>query len=82
MTKSKKSVVLHGSLLCPLVVGQGAIFYAGGKIYHTSRVVAVHEHSDELVRFETVNSTYHLSMTPFPLAACSPLPMMSLAACA
>ena len=55
---------------------------SGGKIYHTSRVVAIHDQSDDMVRFETLNSNYCLSMAPFPLAACNPLPMVSLAACA
>ena len=82
MTKSKKSIVMRGALLRPLALGQSALLHAGGKIYHTSRVVAVHEQSDALVRFETLNSIYCLSMSPFPLAACNPLPMMSLAACA
>ena len=46
MTKSKKSIVMHGALLRPLVIGQGALLHAGGKIYHTSRVVAIHDQSD------------------------------------
>ena len=78
MTKSKKSIVMHGALLRPLVIGQGALLHAGGKIYHTSRVVVIHDQSDDMVRFETLNSNY----CPFPLAACNPLPMVSLAACA
>ena len=44
--------------------------------------VAIHDQSDDMVRFETLNSNYCLSMAPFPLAACNPLPMVSLAACA
>lgn len=39
------------------------------------------EESEDCVRFETQNSHYHLSMSPFPLAAVSPLPVR-LAACA
>ena len=81
MKKEKKQIVLNGSLLRPLSVGRGALLHAGGNIYHTSRVVAVHEQSDDLVRFETLNSIYCLSMSPFPLAAVSPLPVR-LAACA
>ncbi|EKC72299.1 hypothetical protein LEA_06811, partial [human gut metagenome] len=46
-----------------------------------SRVVAILEESEDCVRFETQNSHYHLSMSPFPLAAVSPLPVR-LAACA
>ena len=37
--------------------------------------------SEDCVRFETQNSHYYLSMSPFPLAAVSPLPVR-LAACA
>ena len=32
MTKSKKSIVMRGALLRPLVIGQGALLHAGGKI--------------------------------------------------
>ena len=51
MTKSKKSIVMRGALLRPLVIGQGALLHAGCKIYHTSRVVAIHDQSDDMVRF-------------------------------
>ena len=78
MTKSKKSIVMRGALLRPLVIGQGALLHAGGKIYHTSRVVAIHDQSDDMVRFETLNSNYCLSMAPSPLAACNPLPRVRL----
>lgn len=44
--------------------------------------LAIHDQSDDMVRFETLNSNYCLSMAPFPLAACNPLPMVSLAVCA
>ena len=81
MKKDKKSIYLNGSLLRPLTVGQGAIVHAGGMVYHTSRVVAIQEQSEESIRFETLNSFYHLSTSPFPLAAVSPLPVR-LAACA
>ena len=64
-----------------LSVGRGALLHAGGNIYHTSRVVTILEESEDCVRFETQNSHYHLSMSPFPLAAVSPLPVR-LAACA
>ena len=81
MKKEKKQIVLNGSLLRPLSVGRGALLHAGGNIYHTSRVVAILEESEDCVRFETQNSHYHLSRSPFPLAAVSPLPVR-LAACA
>lgn len=81
MKKQKKEVYLNGSLLRPLTIGQGALVQAGGKVYHTSRVQAIHEQTEESIHFETLNSEYHLSMHPFPLAAISPLPVR-LAACA
>lgn len=58
MKKEKKQIVLNGSLLRPLSVGRGAILHAGGNIYHTSRVVAILEESEDCVRFETQNSHY------------------------
>ena len=77
----KETDRFNGSLLRPLSVGRGALLHAGGNIYHTSRVVTILEESEDCVRFETQNSHYHLSMSPFPLAAVSPLPVR-LAACA
>ena len=81
MTKSKKSIVMHGTLLAPLVLGHCAYLRANGSDYRTSPVVAIHEQSGNLVHFETLNSNYYLTTSPFPLAAISPLPV-SLAACA
>ena len=45
MTKSKKSIVMHGMLLCPLVLGHCAFLRANGSDYRTSPVVAIHEQS-------------------------------------
>lgn len=41
MKKSKKQIVVNGTLLRPLCVGQSALFYAGGKLYHTSQVTSI-----------------------------------------
>ena len=81
MTKSKKSIVMHGTLLAPLVLGYSAYLRANGSDYRTSPVVAIHQQSGDLAHFETLNSNYFLSMVPFPLAAASPLPPC-LSACA
>lgn len=81
MLKTKEKVELCGTLLRPLTIGKSAVFSAGGDVYHTSRVVAVHEQTSSLIHFETQNTHYYLSMQPFPLAAISPLPVR-LAACA
>lgn len=81
MNEKKKEVKLCGCLIRPAVVGKTAIYAAGGHVYRTSRVVAIHEQTDYMVHFETQKAHYHLSMSPFPLAPASPLPTM-LAACA
>ena len=36
MTKSKKSIVMHGTLLCPLVLGNCAFLRANGTTYRTT----------------------------------------------
>ena len=38
MTKSKKSIVMHGTLLAPLVLGHCAYLRANGSDYRTSPV--------------------------------------------
>lgn len=81
MNEKKKEVKLCGCLIRPAVVGKTAIYAAGGHVYRTSRVVAIHEQTENMVHFETQKAHYHLSMSPFPLAPASPLPTM-LAACA
>ena len=73
MKKEKKQIVLNGSLLRPLSVGRGAILHAGGNIYHTSRVVAILEESEDCVRFETQNSHYYLHV-PFSAGGCQSAP--------
>ncbi len=75
MKKEKRELLLTGKLMRPITVGKSALFAADGQIYHTSRVVALHEQDKEHVHFETLNTHYHLSMRPFPLAAISPLPV-------
>lgn len=74
MTKSKKSIVMHGMLLCPLVLGHCAFLRANGSDYRTSPVVAIHEQSGDLVHFETLNSNYFLSDGPFPAGGRQPAP--------
>ena len=63
MTKSKKSIVMHGMLLCPLVLGHCAFLRANGSDYRTSPVVAIHQQSGDLVHFETLNSNYFFRWT-------------------
>ena len=49
MTKSKKSIAMHGTLLCPLVLGHCAFLRANGTTYRTSTVVAIHEQSADMI---------------------------------
>ena len=81
MNEKKKEVKLCGCLIRPVAVGRTAIYAAGGHIHRTSRVVAVHEQTEDMVHFETSAAHYHLSMTPSPLAAANPVPV-TLADCA
>ena len=81
MNEKKKEVKLCGCPIRPITVGRAAIYAAGGHIHRTSRVVAVHEQTEDMVHFETNAAHYHLSMSPCPLAAASPVPV-TLAACA
>ena len=81
MNEKKKEVKLCGCLIRPAVVGKTAIYAAGGHVYRTSRVVAIHEQTDYMVHFETQKAHYHLSMSPFPMAPAIPFPTM-LPACA
>ena len=75
----KKTEILNGGPICPIKVGQIAVIAKNGKLYHTSRVIALHECTEDHIHFETVHTHYHMSMAPFHHAAVSPLPV-SLAA--
>lgn len=81
MKKDKKEIVISGKLLRPLVVGQSALLYANGKITHTQRVISIQEQTEDIIRFETLQVKYFLSLSPFPSAAVSPIPVrMAVAA--
>lgn len=67
--KDKKSAFLSGILMHPLLVGARALILNGGKVIRTSPVVAIHDSSAEMIRFETMNTNYTLVMGPAPQAA-------------
>ena len=79
--EEKKKVMLCGTLLFPITVGKPAVFAAEGSVYRTSNVLSMHEQTEDNVHFDTMNTNYHLSMSPFQLADMNPLPER-LAACA
>ena len=79
--ETKKTIQLCGSLLCPLVTGQCAVFKANGDIYRTSTVKEIHEVSADHIHFETENTHYHLFLSPYPAAVIRQFPLEP-AACA
>lgn len=73
--QTKKTEHLCGSPICPIQVGQTAVIAKNGRMYHTSRVVALHECTEEHIHFETLHTHYHISPSPFLPAATSLLPV-------
>lgn len=71
--EDKKQITLCGSLLSPLAIGHPAVFSSGGTIYRTSRVAMIHGMTAEEVRFETVNTQYHLVLNTYPIATMVPM---------
>lgn len=80
--KGKKEISMPGRLIRPITIGRAAVFRAGGRVYRTSDVVALHEMTAENVRFETHSTSYHLSTSPFLDCAATSRTPMGLAACA
>ncbi len=62
--KSKRIIILNGSLLGPLQIGKRAIVYTGGELYRTSKVVAIQEKNIKRVCFETENTHYQIQLEP------------------
>ncbi len=69
--KKKRSIVLRGSLLKPLAVGKCAVVCVGGKLYRTSKVVAIRKQNFRMAYFETENSFYHIRLEPYLYALSS-----------
>ncbi len=76
---AKKTERLSGSPICPVKVGRIAVIAKNGRLYHTSKVVAVHECTEDHIHFETLHTHYHMSISPFHQGAMRPL-TLSLAA--
>lgn len=74
MKEKKKRIILDGSLLCPLAVGQSALIHAGAQVFRTSTVVAILEVSADRLRFETLNTHYLLKTSPAPFGVISSIP--------
>lgn len=80
MNPDKKNVNLSGRAIFPVAVGACALLACGGRYIRTSRVVKIHEYTPQVLRFETMNSNYHVELNPSPLAAVSLIPMGMMAA--
>ncbi len=64
--KFKKSKILNGILMAPLMVGGRALIYHNSHFIQTSTIVAIHNSGDCFIRFETLNTHYVLLMDPTP----------------
>lgn len=76
---NKKTIRISGKLAGMLVKGQRALIYSGGKIYYTSHVTKIHEHTTELIRFETAAACYELTLLADPAASIRTLPLTGAA---
>lgn len=72
MNKNKKTILLDGTLLRPLVIGQRAIIQSGKQVFRSSRIVSIHEQTETFIHFETLYAHYQLAMSPLPFAVINP----------
>lgn len=79
MNKNKKTILLDGILLRPLMIGQRAMIKSGNQVFRSSRIVSIHEQTEAFIHFETRNAHYHLATPPLPVAVIRPY-SVSLAA--
>ena len=75
ITDEKKTRTLNGELMMPLAVGAKAVILHQGQITLTSQVVAIHNQTEDEVRFETKNTHYRLLTGPLHQPAVSLFPM-------
>lgn len=75
MKQFKKTEMLYGMPIAPIIVGHPAAIPKMGRVFHTSPVVALHECSKKRIHFETRNTHYYLSVPPFANAVQCPLPL-------
>lgn len=71
----KKTTILRGTLLHPLVVGGCALIHSQGQYIRTSRIVAIESNTADEVRFETLNTNYRVKPNLFPTMTAMPVPM-------
>lgn len=72
MNKNKKTILLDGILLRPLIIGQCAMIQSGKQVFRSSRIISIHELTETFVYFETLSAHYHLATSPLPFAVIKP----------
>ena len=63
MNPQKKNLEITGVLLCPLAVGDSAFISGPDGTRRTSRVLSMEKITPKEIRFETLNTNYHLHLT-------------------
>ena len=71
--KEKKTMIIRGNLVVPLMIGGCALLSSGGMFIRTSTVVAVHSCGATQIRFETLNTKYTLILEPTPKTRPTPV---------
>ncbi len=78
-TADKPARQLRSAPICPVEVGCPAVLAMGGKLIHTSEVIAIHSDTRDYLHFETHHAHYHLNRKQIQFAAIHPL-LLSMAA--
>lgn len=76
----KRDRILCGVLMYPLEVGKRALIFHEGRYIKTTHVQEIHSVDPHLIRFETMNTNYHLLAPQSPQTAAPPLLAADLAA--
>lgn len=69
----KRDRILCGVLMYPLEVGKRALIFHEGRYIKTTPVQVIHGVDPHLIRFETLNTNYHLLAPMSPQTAAPPL---------
>lgn len=67
----KKSAILNGILIRPLLIGGRALILHCGQVIRTAPIVMIHDCGAGKIRFETASTNYTLLTDPDPQTAAS-----------
>ena len=65
----KRVFFINGSVQLPLKVGTGAVIFHSGGPTRTPAVETINRISEEIIVFETSDSTYNVAFKPSPVTA-------------